>query len=396
MGLKGDAAIVGIAELRPERHSPLRRFTIEQWADLTRIALDDAGISPSEVDGFVTPAVRESPSFAPATVAEYLGIRTNFAEVIDIGGASAAGMVWRAAAAIELGLCEVVVAVAPGLPIPEPPGGFGGRPMFGASSANWGSPQAEFEIPYGNLAQNCGYAMIAQRYGYEYGHDERALAKIAVDQRTNACANPDAVFYGLPITVEDVLNSPVIADPLHLLEIVMPCAGGAAIVLARRERAKRTNHRPVWVKGFGEHLSFKTPTFAPSLTSSPMKPAADRAFAMAGVSRADIDLASMYDCYTITVLITLEDSGFCAKGEGARFINEHNLTFQGDFPLNTHGGQLSFGQAGIAGGMSHVTEGARQIMHRAAGNQMERCDTAYVAGNGGILSEHVALILQGD
>src|SRR5581483_1971322 len=109
---------------------------------------------------------------------------------------------------------DVVLVATPSLPVPPPPGGPMGRGAFGASSANWGSPQAEFDIPYGNLAQNCGYAMVAQRYAYEYGYDERALAKIAVDQRTNACANPNAVFYGQPITVDDVLSSPIIADPL--------------------------------------------------------------------------------------------------------------------------------------------------------------------------------------
>lgn len=396
MGLRGDAAIVGYAELKPERNPARRMFSIEQWADLTRIALADAGLSLGDVDGLVTPAVRESAMFAPATVAEYLGIRTNFAETIDLGGACSTGMIWRAAAAIELGLCEVVVATVPSSPIPEPPDGPAGRGIFGASSANWGSPQAEFEIPYGNLAQNCGFAMIAQRYAYEYGYDERALAKIAVDQRTNACANPEAVFYGRPITVEDVLNSPMIADPLHLLEIVMPVAGGASVVVAGRERARRAKHRPVWVTGFGEHLAFKTPTYASNLIETPIKPAAAKAFAMAGIDRADVDLTSVYDCYTITVLLTLEDSGFCGKGEGAAFVNEHDLTFRGDFPVNTNGGQLSFGQAGLAGGMCHVTEAARQIMRRAGENQLARCDAAFVTGTGGILSEQVALVLQGD
>ncbi|MGH2585067.1 MAG: thiolase family protein [Dehalococcoidia bacterium] len=396
MGLRGEAAIVGIAEFKPERHPERRAFSIEQWAELARIALADAGIAPNEVDGLITPSLRESAMFAPATVAEYLGIRTNFAETIDLGGACSAGMVWRAAAAIELGLCDVVVAAVPSSPVPPPPGGAMARGAFGASSANWGSPQAEFEIPYGNLAQNCGFAMIAQRYAYEFGYDERALAKIAVDQRTNACANPEAVFFGRPITVEDVLNSPMIADPLRLLEIVMPVSGGAAVVLASRERARRTAHRPVWVTGFGEHLTYKSPTYAPNLTHTPIGPAADRAFAMANVAREEVDLASLYDCYTITVLLTLEDSGFCGKGEGAAFVNEHDLTFRGDFPLNTHGGQLSFGQAGLAGGMSHVTEAVRQLQHRANGNQMARCDTAYVSGTGGILSEQVALVLQGD
>lgn len=395
MGLRGEAAIVGVAELTPEKRPERRQFTIEQWADLTRLALEDAAIDPSEVDGIVTGAVQESSMFAPATVAEYLGFRVNFAETVDIGGASAAGMIWRAAAAIELGLCEVVVVATPGLPIPPHPGG-GGFGAFGGSSGSWGSPQAEFEIPYGNVAQNCGYAMIAQRYAHEYGYDERALAKIAVDQRTNACAYPEAIFYGKPITIDDVLSSPMIADPLHMLEIVMPCFGGAAIVVAGRDRAKKTKHRPVWITGFGEHLSFKTPTFAPSLTVSPMKPAAEKAFAMAGISRADVDLASVYDCYTITALLMIEDGGFCAKGEGAAFVREHDLTYKGDFPMNTHGGQLSFGQTGMAGGMSHITEAARQVMKRNPGNQLKRCDTAFVTGNGGILSEQVALIFQGD
>ncbi|MGE0542537.1 MAG: thiolase family protein [Dehalococcoidia bacterium] len=396
MGLRGDAGIVGYAELKPERHPARRSLSIEQWAELARLALADAGIASSEVDGLVTPAIRESASFVPSTVAEYLGVRVNFAERVDLGGAGSAGMIWRAAAAIELGICDVVVIAAPSSPIPDQPNGPMARAMLGASSGDWGSPQAEFDIPYGNLAQNCGYAMIAQRYAYEYGYDERALAKIAVDQRTNACANPEAIFYGTPITIEDVLNSPLIADPLHLLEIVMPAAGGAAVVVAGRERARRTRNRPVWVTGFGEHLSFKTPTYAPSLTETPIRPAAETAFQMAGISRADVDMVAPYDCYTITVLLTLEDSGFCGKGEGAAFVNEHDLTYKGDFPLNTHGGQLSFGQPGLAGGMSLVTEGARQIMRRAGANQVQGCNTVYVTGNGGIMSEQVALIFQGD
>ncbi len=396
-GLRGDAAIVGITELKPERRpTSTPMFSIEQWTELTRQALDDAGIAPDEVNGIVATGIRESSMFVPATIAEYMGTEVNFAEVVDLGGASSAGMIWRAAAAIELGLADVVVCAVPSSPVPQPPGAGSPGGFLGASSGAFGSPQAEFEIPYGNLAQNCGYAQIAQRYKAEFGYDERALAKIAVDQRTNACAYPPAIFYGQPITIEDVLNSPVIADPLHLLEIVMPVSGGAAVVVASREKAQRTNHRPAWLTGFGEHLAFKTPTYAPDLVRTPMKPAADKAFEMAGIDRVDIDMASLYDCYTITVLLALEDTGFCEKGEGAKFISEHDLTFKGDFPLNTHGGQLSFGQPGMAGGMSHVTEGARQIMGRGADNQMEQCDTVLVLGNGGIMSEQVALILRGD
>lgn len=405
VGLQGNAAIVGMAELRPLRHyEQPRKFTLEQWADLARIALDDAGISPTEVNGICTPGIRESGSFVPSTVAEFLGTPVNFGEFVDLGGATAAGMVWRAAAAIELGLADVIVCALPSSPVPPRPasGAVRGTAFnapgnyFGASSPNYGSPQAEFEIPYGNLAQNCGYAMIAQRYAYEFGYDPRALAKIAVDQRTNACANPNAVFFGQPITIDDVLNSPMIADPLHILEIVMPCSGGAAVVVAGKEKARAARHRPVWVKGCGEHIAFKTPTFAPDLIRTPIATAADRAFAMAGIKRTDVDMISVYDCYTITVLMTLEDAGFCAKGDGMKFVNSHDLTFKGDFPCNTHGGQLSFGQAGLAGGMSHVCDATRQIQHRSGPNQVAGCDAAFVSGNGGIMSEQVALILQGD
>ena len=397
MGLQGTAAIVGMAEWKPERRPPGHRgLSIEQWGALAKAALADAGIDPREVDGICTGGIRESASFVPSTVAEYLGMAVNFAEFVDLGGATAAGMVWRAAAAIELGIANVVLCVTPSSPGPLAPGAQSPVNLgYGASSDRFGSPQAEFDIPYGNVAQNCGYALIAQRYAHTYGYDPLALAKIAVDQRTNACATPDAIFYGQPITAEDVLNSPMIADPIHLLEIVMPVAGGAAVVVASADVARRAKHRPVWVSGFGEHVAFKTPTYAEDLMQTPIGPASDQAFAMAGIARREVDMISVYDCYTITVLMTLEDAGFCAKGEGARFIRSHDLTYRGDFPTNTHGGQLSFGQAGLAGGMSHVLDGARQIMRRAPA-QVADCNTAFVSGNGGIMSEQVALILRGE
>jgi acetyl-CoA C-acetyltransferase len=399
MGLRGEAAIVGIAEL-PAVRKPTGpgRFTIEQYALLAKQALDDAGLAADQVNGLISHGIAESDMFAPATLSEYLGIPINFGEVVDLGGATSAGMIWRAAAAIELGLCDVVLAVVPGsynLPVSQTraPREFG---YYGASSNKYGSPQAEFEIPYGNLGQNAPYAQIARRYAAEFGYDPRALAKIAADQRANACAHPDAVFYGQPITIDDVLASPMIADPLHKLEIVMPCQGGAAVVIASQDAARRTKNRPVWIKGFGERVTFKTPTYAADLLRSPISAAADRAFEMAGVDRASVDTTSIYDCYTITVLMSLEDAGFCEKGKGMEFVNSHDLTFRGDFPVNTAGGQLSFGQAGMAGGMHHVCDGTRQVMGRAGQAQVRDCNTAFVSGNGGIMSEQVALVLQGD
>lgn len=399
-GLRGDAAIAGLVELpavrRPTDASPM---TLEQYARLASRVLDDAGLDGSVVDGIITTRIAETTKFVPSTVIEYLGLPVNYAEFVDLGGANATAGVWRAAAAIEMGLCSAVLVVIPGaaesLPgpsrrAPTPPS------YFGASSPEFGSPQAEFEIPYGLIGQNVPYAQIARRYGAAYGYDSVALAKIAVDQRTNACAHPDAVFHGKPITVEDVLASPMIADPIHMLEVVMPCQGGAGVLVVDRALAAKGRHRPVWVKGFGERVTNKSIAYAEDLLVTPMEQAAKRAFAMANSSPEQIDVVSIYDCYTITVLMTLEDAGFCARGEGARFIREHDLTFAGDFPLNTAGGQLSFGQAGAAGGMHHVCDAVRQIMGRAERAQVANCNTGFVSGNGGLMSEQIALILEGE
>jgi acetyl-CoA C-acetyltransferase len=398
-GLAGDAAILGYVELPPQR-SPQRppRFVLEQWAELAAATIVDAGLRAEHVNGLVTTAVAETNLFAPATLAEYLGLSINFGEYVDLGGATAAGMVWRAAAAIELGLCDAVLAVLPGSRhVPRSTRTTPAEPdYFGASSNRFGSPQAEFEIPYGNLGQNAPYAQIAQRYAAEYGYDPAATAKIAVDQRINACATPDAVFFGQPLTVADVLASPVVADPLHLLEMVMTCHGGAGVLIVNRGLARQARHRPVWITGFGERIAYKTPTYAADLLRTPIADAAHRAFDMAGIARSDVDVCSIYDCYTITVLLSLEDAGFCAKGTGMRFVAEHDLTYRGDFPVNTAGGQLSFGQAGMAGGMHHVCDATRQLMRRSGATQVGDCNTAFVTGNGGIMSEQVALVLQGD
>jgi acetyl-CoA acetyltransferase len=402
MGLRGEAAIVGYVELPPERMQSAAPapFTIEQWAQLSAAALADAGVSAERVNGIVTTHLGESEIFVPSTVAEYLGIRADFAEMVDLGGASAAGMVWRAAAAIELGICDVVLCTVPSRYItamserkPKP---IVDAMFFGASSNQFGSPQAEFEIPYGNLGQNGPYGQVAQRYGSVYGYDERAMAKIVVDQRVNANHTEGAIWRDKPLSIEDVLASPVIADPLHMLEIVMPCVGGAAVVVANTDIARRARNRPVWIKGFGEHVPYKTPTYAEDLLDTPIRRAAETAFGMTDLTRDQMDMVSIYDCYTITVLLSLEDAGFCEKGKGMEFVSEHDLTFRGDFPLNTAGGQLGFGQAGLAGGMHHVCDATRQIMGRAGDAQVPDCDRAFVSGNGGILSEQTTLILQGD
>jgi acetyl-CoA acetyltransferase len=372
-------------------------FALEAMAELAAEALADAGIDKREVDGLVLGHVPESPMFGPSAAAEYLAVRANFAETVDLGGASACGMIWRAAAAIELGVCETALVLCPMVPAPPPDGADSRKmsmPIYLGGDA-WGSPQGQFEIPAGLVAATPSFAMVAQRYMDRYGLREETLAKIAVAARANAQANPKAIFHGKPITLEDVMRSPRICDPLKLLEIVMPCFGGGALVVTTRERAARARHRPVLVAGFGEHLTHKSISYAPDLLDNPIRVAAERAFAMAGARRDAVDLVNPYDCYTITVLVTLENAGFCRKGEGGRFVEEHDLGFRGDFPLNTHGGQLGCGQAGLAGGLSHASEAVLQLQGRAEGRQLPKCDLAYVNGTGGMMAEQVALVLEG-
>jgi len=394
---KRASAIVGFTEWNPQRRWPKPMFALDAMAQLAAEALADARFGKDEFDGIVISHVPEAPYFAPSAVAEHLGITASFAEFVDLGGASAAGMVWRAAAAIEVGACETVLVLCPGVPAPRDPAAapdqLSALVYMGGNA--WGSPQAQFEIPAGLVAAVASYALAAKRYDAQHGLDPTVLAKIAVHQRDNALANPNAVFFDKPITIEDVLASRVVADPIKLLEVVMPCAGGAALLVTSAARARRAPRRPVFVAGYGESLTHRSITNMPDLLSPPLADAARRAFAMAATSPGAIDLFCPYDSFTITVLLSVEAAGFCRPGHGQDFIRERDLRYSGDWPVNTHGGQLSFGQPGLAGGLSHFVEAVRQIQGVAGERQLRRCDRALCTGSGGMLSEQSAVVLEG-
>jgi acetyl-CoA C-acetyltransferase len=383
MSLKGTAAVVGIGELKPTKDAPPDATALGLMSNAAAEAIADAGLETKDIDGFLCGmAFADAGMLYPASVAEVMGINPRMLNQVDIGGASPAGMVWRAAAAIRAGMCNAVLCVV------------GDLNKFGDQKPPVISVQREFEAPYGNIGANCGYAMIANRHMYEYGTTPQQMAKVAVDQRKSAVKNPLATFNDRELTIDDVLNSRMIVDPLHLYEIVSPCSGGSAVVVASPEVARRAKYPPAWLLGAGEYSNHASITYAPSLTDSPVKIAAETAFKMAGVAHKDIDLVCPYDCYTITVIVTLEDAGFCKKGQGGNFVWDHDLSYAGDFPCNTHGGQLSFGQPGLGGGMSHVTEAVRQLMGRGGERQVKNARLAYVNGNGGIMSEQASLILE--
>ena len=378
--IRGKAAIVGIGEIPPRRDTGAET-RMSLLSKVAALALDDAGLTMAEVNGLI---VHNIDTAMGAVVAiEHLGIEAGFAERVDHGGATGAAMVGRAAMAIAAGLCTTCLCLT--------------GSIRSANASGWRiqdmSPTAEFEEPYGGTGANYGYAMIAKRYMHEFSLTDEQRALVAVYQRDNVCVTPEAIFHGKPITVNDVVESPLVVDPLRLLEIVMPTGGAAAVLVTSTERATDLRHQPVPVLGIGEQVTHWSATYAPALTTTAIKPSADRAFAMAGVDRRTIGLLSIYDCYTITVMLTLEDAGFCEKGTAGRFVEEHDLRWNGDLPVNTHGGQLSYGQSGMAGGMSHVTEAVRQLQGRAEGRQVRDLQVAFVHGNGGVMGEQASLIL---
>jgi acetyl-CoA acetyltransferase len=380
-------SIVGVAERAPARDTG-DETDLTLSAAIAVEALADAGLGLDAVDGLSTHPMDTASRLVPSTIGEYLGLRLGYADSVDLGGATAVGMLWRAAAAIRAGMCSVCLCLTA---VPRDPSGaaHGGPTRRTADLSPW----REFEVPYGNIGATEGYALIAMRYEHEYGDTARARAAVAVAQRANAAHQPKAFFSGRPLEIDEVMESEMIADPLRKLDCVLPTGGAAAVVVVRGDLAEAGPHPAVPILGAGEAVTHKTITYAPSLTDTAIRTSADRAFASAGIDRSAIGLASLYDCYTSTVLLTLEDAGFCKKGGAAEFVEAHDLTWRGDFPLNTHGGQLSFGQADVAGGMSHVTEAVLQLQGRGEGRQVRDLRHAFVHGNGGIMSEQASVVL---
>ncbi len=384
--LKRAAAITGIGELKPLKRTELSSDDL--MMDAVRLALDDSGLETKDIDGIlITPPLSSTITMAHAgAVAEMLGIRPTYANVVDMAGASGASQVWKAASGIADGMAKHVLCITGEATNPQ---AFRNMPR----RMSLGFHDVDFESPYGAMGAPSGYALAAMRHQHEYGTTAEMRARISVDQRTNAQANPDAMFYGVPITTEDVINSRLVSDPFHLLEIVMPVSGAAAFIVSEAEAAKTMKNPPVWLLGAAEMIGHSSISQAKSVTTSPVAYTGPKALERAGVAHKDIDLLSIYDCFTIMVMMTIEDAGFCEKGKVGPWALEHDMTYKGELPVNTHGGQMSFGQAGLAGGTSHVIEAVRQLRHQAGERQIKDCELVFVNGNGGIMAEECSLVL---
>ncbi|HLQ36016.1 MAG TPA: thiolase family protein [Chloroflexota bacterium] len=377
--VSGRYAIAGIGETQVGRLPERSALSLRLEAAVNAIA--DAGLSKQAIDGIIAHQPRRDPqpNYA-AFLADRLGIQPDYINDISLGGSAAASAVMSAVAAIEAGLCSTVLCVSG-----ESQWSSRGQPSHG----RLGTPGASFRMPFGAGGAPIEYGLAAKRHMHEYGTTSQQFGAIAVACRGHACLNPNAQMR-TPISIEDHQSSRMIAEPFHLLDCSLVSDGAGALIVTSAERARELRNPPAYVLGMGTACRFGEAAYSPCLTTVAGKEAASRAFAMAGLGPADVDLAELYDCFTYTVLVTLEDYGFCRKGEGGAFVEDGRIELGGQLPVNTHGGLLS--QAHV-GGMLHITEGVTQIRHQAGERQVQGAQVAAVSGQCGELGIHATLLL---
>ncbi|MEA2680403.1 MAG: acetyl-CoA C-acetyltransferase [Candidatus Binataceae bacterium] len=372
MSLSRKCAVVGAFE-HPTRFAPDKTM-YQIMAESVRGALEDCGLTIKDVDGLLTAGMGMG-AMAIVGFCDYLNLTPNFVDSTNIGGSSFVAHTAHAAAAINAGLCEVAVVVygstAASSRFAIGTGGGGGG----------GDPCDQFEFPFGPTTVGA-YAMIAQRHMHDYGTTPEQLAQIAVTMRLHASMNPVAKYRD-PITVEDVLASRVISSPLHLLDCCIISDGGGALVITSAERARDLKKKPANILGAGETVRHAARGKRDFLEIAAAQ-SGRLAFERSGVAHKDIDMAMIYDSFTITVLATLENLGFCKRGEGGDFVSGGRLRFDGDFPINTDGGGLSSNHPGMRG-MFLVIEAVKQLRNECGPRQVKDCKIALAHGTGGAL-----------
>ncbi|WP_066266693.1 thiolase domain-containing protein [Hydrogenophaga palleronii] len=375
MSIKGKAFIAGAFE-HPTRHAP-DKSVAQLHAECARGALADAGLSKDDVDGYF--CAGDAPGLGASSMADYMNLRLRHIDSTDTGGSSYLIHVAHAAQAIAAGKCNVALITLAGRPRSEGMAtGTAPRP------GNPNQPDLEWELPYAHATVNM-YAMAAMRHMHAFGTTSEQLAWIKVAASHHAQHNPHAMLRDV-LTVEQVMQSPMVADPLHRMDCCVISDGGGALLVVRPEIAKSLKRPLVRVLGAGEAIKGQFGgevdlTYTGAAWSGPA------AFAEAGVTPADIQYASIYDSFTITVLMQLEDLGFCKKGEGGRFVADGNLiSGSGRLPFNTDGGGLCNNHPANRGGITKVIEAVRQLRGEAhPAVQVPGCTLALAQGTGGSL-----------
>ncbi|OBK82108.1 acetyl-CoA acetyltransferase [Mycobacterium sp. 1164985.4] len=379
--IRGAAAVIGVAdEVSPSGviDVPLR----ELEARVISAALADAGLSLRDVDGLCT--CTGGTLMHSVELAEYLGITPRFTDATQTGGASYGLYIEHAVAAISAGLAETVVIVYASTPRAARKRGEKGLGVFATPE------RLEWETPFGVMLPISAYALAASRHMAAYGTTAEQLAQIAVDTRAWAVRNPRAHLRDA-ITVDDVLGSGYLAEPVHKLECCLVTDGAAAIVITSAQRARDLG-RPVYVLGAASAASHAMITQMPDLTVTPGAVSGPTAFAAARLTPDQIDVVQLYDSFTITVLLALEDLGFCKKGEGGAFVADGVLAPGGALPGQTTGGGLAYTHPGAFGAFLLV-EAARQVRGECGERQVPGAQTALAHGTGGVLSATSTVIL---
>jgi acetyl-CoA acetyltransferase len=381
--LRGTAAISGVGESSFD--TVPGKSALQFASEAALAAFDDAGVSKAGIDGLVTAySVGDPYNFFGTVLAEYLGVRPGFLAQINVGGSVGNLLIAQAVAAIATGQATTVLCV------------WADNRRSALGGSNTVSRVADlaahpaFELPFGPLVPSL-YALMANRYLHEYGVGTEALADVAVATRAHAARHPRARRREL-ITRSDVLNSPMVSTPLHALDCCLISDYGAAAIVTAADRAPDLARPPVWVLGTGEGTTHEFISQSPSLVTFGSKQSGRTAFARAGLTPSDIDVAYLYDCFTITVLLLLEELGFCGPGEAGDLVASGATGPGGTLPVNTHGGLLSYSN----GGFLHVVEAVRQLRGEADGRQVDAAATALVHLQGGVMSTHSTVILGND
>jgi len=373
-------ALAGVAESECGHGAGLS--VLQHQALAASRALDDAGIAKSEVDAVLAVGFQGLPS---VQIAEYLGIKPRFTDTTVTGGSAFENLVEHGALAIAAGLCEVALIT------------YGStlwsdrRRVTDGGGLDLTAPAAQFDTPYGDLSPISAYALATTRHMHRFGTTSEQLAEVAVSTRKWASLNPRALVRE-PITVDDVLDSPMVSSPLHKLDCCLMTDGGGAVVLTSAERARDLRKSPVYLLGSGFSSTHLTIGQMEHLTSTGAVESGRRAFGLAGIKPEDVDVVEIYDSFTISVVLALEDLGFCQKGEGGSFVQGGRLGPGGALPANTSGGGLSHTHPGALG-IFLIIEAVRQLRGECGERQVPGAGLSCVHGIGGWLSSHATLVL---
>jgi acetyl-CoA acetyltransferase len=358
------------------------KSTLDLMSEAAQMALDDAGLQRDDIDGFLCGYSTTLPHIMLATLfCEHFGIAPSYAHAIQVGGATGMAMAMLAHTLVDAGVAKNILVV----------GGenrLTGQSRDASMQTLAQAGHARYEVPLGPTIP-AYYGLVASRYMHEFGVTEEDFAEFAVLMRANAVRTPGAQFRE-PISVADVMASKPVATPLKLLDCCPVSDGGAALVISREP----TGARAIKIRGAGQAHTHQHVTAAPALADFGAPIAAMRALQAAGVSVKDFNYAAVYDSFTITLAMLLEDLGLAGRGEAAAMVRDGYFSADGAMPLNTHGGLLSYGHCGVGGAMAHVCETHRQMNGLAGERQVRAAPLALLHGDGGVLSSHVTMVLE--